>query len=59
MVWEELGYNAAAVEARRESDSKNYEPYPDGDEGGQGPMPKVTITERNAPKGDSATDVKH
>ena len=59
MVWEELGYNAAEVEERRTSDSKNYEPYPDGDEGGQGQMPKVTITERNAPKGDSATDVKH
>ena len=59
MVWEELGYNAAAVEARRESDSKNYEPYPDGDEGGQAQSPKVTITERNARKGDSATDVSH
>ena len=59
MVYEELGYNAAEVEARRQSDAQHYDPYPnDGDEADHTHMPKVTVTEGNGRKGDSATDIK-
>lgn len=54
MVYEELGYNAAAVEARRKSDAKNYDPYPGSEPQS---LPNVKITPGNAPKGDSATSI--
>lgn len=63
MVWEELGYNAAEVEARRVADEANYDPYPgDGNEAGHDHasgdgVQNVTITERNGRKGESATHV--
>ncbi|OWY40051.1 hypothetical protein CEK28_04770 [Xenophilus sp. AP218F] len=53
MVWEEMGYNAADVEARRESDARNYEPYPDAG------ATTVKITPGNGRKGESATDLGH
>lgn len=54
MVWEELGYNPATVEARRKSDAKNYDPYP-----GTEPQstPTVKITPNNGRKGESATSI--
>lgn len=55
MVWEELGYNAAAVEARRQSDAKHYDPYPSEPNAPQ----TVKITPGNGRKGDSATSVSH
>lgn len=54
MVWEELGYNAAAVEARRQSDAKHYDPYPEPNA-----PPAVKVTPGNGRKGDSATDIGH
>ena len=54
MVWEELGYNAADVEKRREDDAKNYEPYPT-----DAHIPAVKVTPGNAPKGESATSVSN
>lgn len=54
MVWEELGYNAAAVEARRQSDAKHYAPYPEPNA-----PPAVKVTPGNGRKGDSATDIGH
>ncbi|EEG08243.1 hypothetical protein [Pseudogulbenkiania ferrooxidans] len=56
MVWEVMGYNAAAVEERRTSDAKHYDPYPEPDQTG---APKVKITPGNGRKGESATDVSH
>lgn len=54
MVWEVLGYNAASVEARRTSDAKHYDPYPE-----PGSLPNVKITPGNGRKGESATDIGH
>lgn len=53
MVWEELGFNAVDVEARRVSDAKNYNPYPEPNI-----TPKISITPGNGGKGDSSTDIK-
>ncbi|AUH51236.1 hypothetical protein CXB49_10645 [Chromobacterium sp. ATCC 53434] len=54
MVWEEVGYNPATVEARRESDAAHYDPYPE-----DGAAPTVKITPGNGRKGESATDLDH
>lgn len=54
MVWEEIGYNAADVEARRQSDALHYEPYPEPNA-----PPAVKVTPGNGRKGDSATDIGH
>lgn len=54
MVWEEVGYNPATVEARRESDAAHYDPYPE-----DGAAPTVKITPGNGRKGESATDLGH
>lgn len=54
MVWEEIGYNAADVEARRQSDAKHYDPYPEPNT-----PPTVKVTPGNGRKGDSATSVNH
>ncbi len=56
MVWQELGFNADDVEARRGWEAKNYEPYPDP--GGIGKQ-RVSITPGNAPKGESATAISN
>ncbi|ORF03590.1 hypothetical protein BGI05_05240 [Snodgrassella alvi] len=53
MLWEELGYNPEDVEARRENDEKNYDPYPDISQ------PRISITPSNARKGDSATSISN
>ncbi len=55
MVWEELGYDGAEVEKRRQWEDANLDPYPEG----QGSGPKVSITPGNGRKGDSATAVNH
>ncbi|SEO63411.1 hypothetical protein [Nitrosovibrio sp. Nv6] len=55
MVWEELGFDAAYVEQRREWEAKNYDPYPDAG-GGANPA-TVRITPGNGRKGESATDI--
>ena len=52
MIWEELGYNPADVEQRRENDEKNYDPYPE-----DAHVPSVKVTPGNAPKGESMTSV--
>ncbi|MBZ0104659.1 MAG: hypothetical protein K8H84_03420 [Sulfuricella denitrificans] len=65
MVWEELGFNADDVEARRDWESKNYDPYPDAGKIGMGSIiapggksaPNVSVTPGNAPKGESATSI--
>lgn len=54
MIWEELGYNPADVEQRRQNDERNYDPYPEN-----AAVPNVKVTPGNAPKGDSATSVGH
>ncbi|MEQ6290133.1 hypothetical protein ACFPAG_05845 [Vogesella sp. GCM10023246] len=54
MVWEEIGYNATEVEARRQSDAKHFDPYPEPNA-----PPAVKITPGNGRKGDSATSVGH
>jgi len=54
MVWEEMGYDPAYIEERRQWEAQNTDPYPDpGGAGG----PRVSITPGNAPKGDSATSI--
>lgn len=53
MIWEEMGYNAADVEQRREDDAERYDPYPISD----GHNHKISITPGNAPKGESMTSV--
>jgi len=55
MVWEELGYDAATVEERRQSDAENYDPYPDA-KGGANPQ-QVSITPGNQRKGESGTSI--
>ncbi|QND84672.1 Portal vertex protein [Chromobacterium vaccinii] len=55
MVWEEVGYNPATVEARRESDAKHYDPYPEP----AAAAPTVKVTPGNGRKGESATDIGH
>lgn len=55
MVWEELGYNAALVEERRQADARHYDPYPEP----PAVAPTVRITPGNGRKGDSATDIGH
>ncbi|SCX40331.1 hypothetical protein [Nitrosospira sp. Nsp1] len=57
MVWEELGYDPAYVEQRREWEAKNYDPYPEAG-GGANPA-KVSITPGNGRKGESATDINN
>ena len=54
MIWEELGYNPADVEQRRQNDEKNYDPYPD-----EAHIPSIKITPGNAPKGESMTSVSN
>lgn len=54
MIWEEMGYNAADVEQRREDDAKLYDPYP---QQADGHGHKISITPGNAPKGESMTSV--
>ncbi|WP_024303312.1 hypothetical protein [Pseudogulbenkiania sp. MAI-1] len=56
MIWETIGYNAAEVEARRQSDAKHYDPYPEPDKAG---APTVKVTPGNGRKGESATDISH
>lgn len=56
MIWEEIGKNAAAVEARRQADAKNYDPYP---EEPSERIQTVKITPGNGRKGDSATSVSN
>jgi hypothetical protein len=56
MVWQELGFNADDVEARRGWEAKNYDPYPDPAGIRQ---QKVSITPGNAPKGESATSISN
>lgn len=61
MIYEELGFNAADVQARKAEQAKRGDPYP-GDAGGTAPpgtVPKVSITPGNAPKGESATNMTH
>ncbi|MEN6082838.1 hypothetical protein [Chromobacterium piscinae] len=55
MVWEEVGYNPATVEARRDSDAKHYDPYPEP----AAAAPTVKVTPGNGRKGESATDIGH
>lgn len=55
MVWEEIGYNAAEVEARRQSDAKHYDPYPSEPNA----PPAVKITPGNGRKGESTTSVSN
>lgn len=59
MVWEELGYDPAYVEKRREWEAKNYDPYPsDNGEGAKPPAsPRVSITPGNGRKGESGTSI--
>lgn len=57
MVWEELGYDPAYVEKRREWEAQNYDPYPDA-AGGASP-PRVSITPGNERKGDSGTSINN
>ena len=52
MVDEELGYDAATVEKRRQWEAKNMDPYPNED-----PIPNVKITPGNGRKGDSGTHI--
>jgi len=54
MVWEELGYDPAYVERRREWEAKNTDPYPEPNKIGA-----VKITPGNAPKGESMTSVSN
>lgn len=57
MVLEELGYDPAYVEQRREWEAQNYDPYPEA-AGGANPA-KVSITPGNGRKGESATDISN
>lgn len=57
MVWEELGYDPAYVEQRREWEAKTYDPYPEA-AGGANPT-RVSITPGNGRKGESATDINN
>lgn len=58
MVWEELGYNAAKVQERRQWEAANYDPYPDPSAIKPAPG-AVKITPDNAPKGESATSISN
>lgn len=61
MIYEEMGYNAAAIKARLKQEAEDKDPYP-GPMGGTAPpgtMPNVKVTPGNAPKGESATSMTH
>lgn len=59
LIWEEMGYNAAAVRARRDWELENTDPYPDPNAitplGGA----RVSITPGNQRKGESGTAIKN
>lgn len=55
MVYEELGYDASMVRARRTYEAKNFDPYPTLEDG----SPTVKITPGNGPKGESALDISN
>jgi hypothetical protein len=69
MVWEELGYDPAYVQRRREWEAKNYDPYPEEDEDGETPPQQpsrpvsrnrgvtVKVTPGNGRKGESGTSI--
>lgn len=61
LVFEEMGFNAAAIRERLEYEAKTYDPYPAGagSIGHGGEKPPVKITPGNAPKGESATSVSN
>lgn len=52
MVYEELGYDPATVERRRQWEAKNMDPYPNED-----PIPTVKITLGNGRKGESNSSI--
>jgi hypothetical protein len=69
LVFEEMGFNAAAIRERLEFEARTYDPYPgsagaigpptgQAPAGGGGPS-GVKITPGNAPKGESATSIGH
>ncbi|SFW39490.1 hypothetical protein, partial [Nitrosovibrio sp. Nv17] len=55
MVWEELGFDPAYVEERREWEASHYDPYPEA-HGGANPA-RVSITPGNGRQGESGTDI--
>jgi hypothetical protein len=57
MVWEELGYNPAYVEKRREWEAKQYDPYPGAEE--ETKPSNVSITPGNGRKGESGTSISN
>lgn len=61
MVWEELGYDASTVRKRKESEAKNFDPYPNPpDQITPKPrVPDVKITPGNGRKGDSGTSISN
>jgi len=59
-VWRIANLDPKQELEQREAEQKSREPYPDDDdEEGDKPKPKITITENNAKKGESATDVSN
>lgn len=71
MVWEELGYDPAYVQRRREWEGKNYDPYPEEDGEGETPPQQpsrpvsrsrgvtVKVTPGNGRKGESGTSINN
>lgn len=71
LVWEELGYDPAYVERRREWEAKNYDPYPDPDAPIMPPANpnatpvsrnrgvSVSVTPGNGRKGESGTSIRN
>jgi hypothetical protein len=57
MVWEELGYDPAYVQRRRQWEAQQYDPYPEA-QGGANPS-NVSITPGNGRKGESATSISN
>lgn len=56
LIFEEMGFDAAYVQKRRDFEAAHYDPYPDPGNIGP-PRQRVKITPGNAPKKESATSI--
>lgn len=59
LVWEELGYDPAYIERRRQWEADNYDPYPATPAAPGLPAPRVSITPGNGRKGESGTAISN
>lgn len=60
LIWEELGFNAQAIQERLDDEAKRGDPYPAPDQvAAPGRMAGVKVTPGNAPKGESATSIQN